>query len=285
MAIEVCVLASGSSGNCTVLRTPAGVVLVDAGLGPREAGRRLVGTGVHANDVSAVCLTHLDGDHFNPNWLASFARHGVRVFCHGSRAVDLAAVAQQRGCAPQVVSFNNDEPFELLPGLTARAIPLPHDRTGSHAFVFEGFGCRVGYATDLGHVPDHLFDHFCGLDVLAIESNYDAKMQRDSARPWFLKSRITGGAGHLSNDQALAAVRRILARCESAGAKLPVHIVLLHRSRQCNCPRLLRDLFSQDARIAPRLTLAEQHERSEWLCVTPREKPLTGEQMSLFAVA
>jgi hypothetical protein len=61
---------------------------------------------------------------------------------------------------------------------------------------------------------------------------------------------------------------------------LPDHIVLLHRSRQCNCPNLLRKLFSRDRRIAARLTLAEQYTRSEWL----RRKsvaPATGEQLML----
>ena len=133
-------------------------------------------------------------------------------------------------------------------------------------------------------MPDDLVEQFCDLDVLAIESNYDPKMQRDSGRPWFLQRRITGGRGHLSNEQALAAVRRIFARCESAGRRLPAHVVLLHRSRQCNCPRLLRQLFSQDPRIAARLTLAEQYERSEWLRPRPAP-PLVGEQLSLFAVA
>jgi hypothetical protein len=105
-------------------------------------------------------------------------------------------------------------------------------------------------------------------------------MQLTSERPYFLKQRIMGGNGHLSNAQALAAVRQILDRADSRRTPLPSSIVLLHRSRQCNCPKLLRQLFTSDARISPRLVLAEQYERTEWL--RPSEtRARAGEQLVL----
>ena len=146
--------------------------------------------------------------------------------------------------------------------------------------MIDGFGGRVGYATDLGRVTDELVERFDGVGVLAIESNYDRRMQLESPRPAFLKGRIMGGRGHLSNDQALDAVRRVLDRCGATGSRPPQHVVLLHRSRQCNCPELLRRHFSRDARIAPRLVLAEQHTRTPWLAAGPA-KPWVGEQLAL----
>ncbi len=287
MAVELCVLASGSAGNCTVLRTPAGVILVDAGIAPRIAAARLTGTGVTVADVSAVCLTHLDRDHFSGRWLTTIVRRGLRVFCHARRVADLLRYAgapdvahgQARAFAALVSGFD-EQPFEPLPGLSVRPIPFAHDHNGSHGFLFDGFGWRVGWATDLGHVPARLLEMFCGLDVLAIESNYDPQMQQDSARPGFLKQRITGGRGHLSNQQAFDAVRQVLDRCERRGLALPEHVVLLHRSRECNCPELLRGLFARDVRIGPRLTLAEQYARTEW--IRPRDvNPWAGEQLRL----
>jgi phosphoribosyl 1,2-cyclic phosphodiesterase len=279
MSIELCVLASGSSGNCSVIRTPSGVMLIDAGIGPRVVPQRLRGTGVSVSDISAVCLTHLDRDHFSPTWINTFVRNDVAVHCHADRVAALLACEHGDLLAPLLRPFDR-EPFEPLPGLLARPIALAHDEEGSHGFVLAGHGCRVGYATDLGHVPEHLIAKFQSLDLLALESNYDPRMQRESPRPWFLKQRIMGGRGHLSNDQALAAVRRVLDRAQSTAAPLPSHIVLLHRSRQCNCPTLLRKLFTNDPRIAPRLVLSEQFERTDWL----RPKggvPLAGEQMVL----
>lgn len=287
MSVEVCVLASGSAGNCTVVRTPGGVMLIDAGIGPTTAAMRMNGTGVAVADVAAICLTHLDRDHINCNWTGTILRRRVRVFCHALRVGDLVRLALgprpeaevERRFYSLVTTFDADC-FEPLPGLTLRSLPLAHDRLGSHGFVIEGYGCRVGYATDLGRVPHTLLEDFADLDLLAIESNYDRQMQLDSPRPWFLKNRIMGGAGHLSNEQAFDAVRTILNRCEARGTRIPGHIVLLHRSRQCNCPQRLRRLFGRDARIGPRLVLAEQYERSQWL--RPRGgEALAGEQLQL----
>lgn len=277
MSLEFCVLASGSSGNCTVVRAPGGVVLIDAGIGPRTTAMRMNGTGAHVRDVRAICLTHLDRDHFSPGWANFIASRGVRVFCHLGRVADLIELLGDDLC-DNIVGF--DDVFEPLDGVRVDPIALAHDRAGSHGFLIEGFGCRLGYATDLGRVPAELFERFVDLDVLAIESNYDPLMQEQSGRPSFLKQRIMGGRGHLSNEQALAAVRQILDRCEMYGSRLPAHIVLLHRSRQCNCPNLVRKLFSRDARIAPRLTLAEQFERSTWLRSRPAPA-LIGEQLML----
>lgn len=264
MSIELCVLASGSAGNCSIVRTPAGVMLIDAGIGPRTAAQRMQGTGVAPGDVSAVCLTHLDRDHFSPTWAATLSRNGATIYCHLSRANELRGLLGEAADQLDIRSFDAN-PFQPIDGLWARPIHLQHDQEGSHGFVMEGFGSRLGYATDLGSVPRHLLQHFCDLDLLALESNYDRQMQLDSARPWFLKQRIMGGHGHLSNEQAFEAIRQALDQCERHGRPLPRYIVLLHRSRQCNCPKLVRRLFCGDVRIGPRLILAEQYERTPWL--------------------
>jgi phosphoribosyl 1,2-cyclic phosphodiesterase len=282
MSLELCILASGSSGNASVLRTPAGVMLIDAGIGPRATAKRMAGTGVSVADVRAVCLTHLDRDHFSPTWIPTFVRQRVRVFCHVDRVDDVRRyVAPEHAEAFEALLCPFDtSPFEPLAGVTFEPVALAHDREGSHGFIIEGFDGRMGYATDLGHVPGHLLERLNGLDLLAIESNYDPAMQEVSGRPYFLRRRITGGRGHLSNDQALAAVRLVLDRAQATGGRLPDHIVLLHRSRECNCPNLVRKLFSRDRRIASRLTLAEQYARSEWLRRRSMA-PATGEQLML----
>lgn len=273
MSLELCVLASGSAGNAAIIRSPAGVLLIDAGIGPRTLSERLHGTGVDLGDISALCLTHLDGDHFSPRWVSTLLRLDIQIHCHTNKVDRLAR------CCPDLMPLIR--PFETalfspITGLVCQPVHFAHDELGSHGFVLEGFSYRVGYATDLGRVPSYFFDRFRDLDCIALESNYDTEMQANSDRPWFLKRRITGGHGHLSNAQALAAVCKMLDRAR----RLPDHIVLLHRSIECNCPNLLHSLFSSDDRIAPRLTLAQQHERSPWLGRTNRPA-LAGEQLTL----
>jgi phosphoribosyl 1,2-cyclic phosphodiesterase len=284
MSIELCILASGSSGNCTLLRTPSGSLLIDAGIGPRTTAQRMDGTGASPLDIRAICLTHLDRDHFSPGWLTTILKRGIRLFVHRSRREGLLRRIEQLGfpvdLGPQVVGFDGHE-FKPVEQLKLHSIPLAHDRDGSHGFIIEGFGCRIGYATDLGRVPPMLIERFEALDVLALESNYDPEMQRISGRPIFLQSRIMSGRGHLSNGQAFEAICQILDRCERRRSRLPSHIVLLHRSQQCNCPKLVRQFFSRDRRIAPRLALAEQYERTHW--IRPRAmRPLVGEQLSMI---
>src|SRR5213080_4064115 len=124
MSLELCILASGSRGNVTLLRTPGGVMLIDAGLGPRSTARRLDGTGVHLRDIRAICLTHLDSDHFRPSWLGTLLNRGIAVYCHRSRVPDALEVLNQDAAEDLIVPFR--EEFEPLPGLRVRALPLAH---------------------------------------------------------------------------------------------------------------------------------------------------------------
>jgi phosphoribosyl 1,2-cyclic phosphodiesterase len=278
MSPSLSILASGSSGNCSVLRSPGGVMLIDCGIGPRAASSRMKGLGIGVADVRAICLTHLDSDHFNLNWAGEIIKRQIQVFCHETCIDELSRRIDDPDFARLIFPFDGEN-FSPIPGICSQAIPLPHDQCGSHGFVFKGFGSRIGYATDLGRVEMDLIDRFSDLDVLAIESNYDPDLQRNSPRPWFLKNRIMGGHGHLSNQQAYNAVKQILDR-QSVSGHLPGHIVLLHRSMQCNCPMLVRRLFNRDIRIAPRLVLSEQDRRTEWLCARPVQS-WTGKQMDL----
>jgi len=268
-SLQVCVLGSGSSGNSTVIRHGDGVMLIDAGFGPRATAKRLVGCGLDPDRVEAICLTHLDRDHFNPNWLGTLLRRRIRVYVH-SRHVHslyrLGDIARQLAREGMLRVFNN-EGFEPLVGLRASPITLPHDRQGTTGFLLETEIGRIGYATDLGRVPDALIDHFRGVDLLAIECNYDPQMQIDSPRPGMLKRRIMNGYGHLSNQQSYEAVQQVIGGCPRGG---PAHVVLLHLSRQCNCPHLVRRLFNQDRRLATRVVLAQQLEATPWLVLGGR---------------
>lgn len=252
-------------------------MLLDAGIGPRTAAKRMGGTGISLSHVCAICLTHLDRDHFSIHWRRVILKQEIRLFCHRDSTLEMLDLA---GAELEEHIRGFDDAFEPLPGVRVQPIAVAHDQNPCHGYVIEGFGCRIGYATDLGRVPRELIERFRDLDILALESNYDPRMQLDSSRPGFLKERIMGGRGHLSNEQSFAAVRQILDRHESDGSPLPSHVVLLHRSRQCNCPKLVRKLFLKDERLAGRLTLAEQFERSVWLRVR-KMTPLVGEQLEL----
>jgi len=149
--------------------------------------------------------------------------------------------------------------FELCPGVRVVPALASHDDMGSVAYRFEFAVCgsRFGFATDLGRVTEALVEHLQGVDVLALESNYCPRLQHASSRPWYLKRRIMGGAGHLSNEEALRAIEAISPR---------VHVVFLHLSQECNNPELVA---SMHAGADYAFTITEQHRPSRWVEIAP----------------
>ena len=223
------VLASGSSGNCSVLAWPSDgkfrVALIDLGLSPRRTARLLAGLGLSMESVSCALLTHLDSDHVHPGWSGPRSpRFAVHLHeSHAARAFGTVRGLDLHGFVDGL----------SLPGLEARSVLVSHDEAGTSTFRFAfGTGADLGFATDVGRVTGDLIDHLAGVDVLAIESNYCPVLEHASGRPEFLKRRIMGGRGHLSNEESARAARAIGPR---------EHLVLIHLSRECNRPSIALD--------------------------------------------
>lgn len=265
------ILASGSSGNCSVLihRTAEGkrrVWMIDAGLSPRRTTMLLRAMGVTLADIEGLFLTHLDTDHWCPSWRSALPRN-VAVRVHDAHARDFAHLAGETGRA---LTF--DQPISLGDGVEVSPVLAAHDEEGAAVFRFHFPRGSLGFATDIGQATTSLISHLRGVDVLAIESNYCPVMQKASPRPAFLKQRIMGGHGHLSNQQSAAATRAIAPRS---------HVVLLHLSRQCNLPALAA---REHGGAQYRVTIASQHSPTPWVPIAgapPGEMPVSDRQ-SLF---
>jgi len=267
--LDYCVLGSGSGGNCAVVRFGEQAMLLDAGFGPLRTAKWLSNAGVQLEQVKAICVTHLDRDHSRPRWIPTLVGFGIRVYVHQWH---LFTFEKTEGFADLndagLVHVFDGQSFEPIVGLETTCVQLPHDNKGTVGFVVDTGDTRIGHATDLGHVPPKLIEHFAGVDLLALESNYDPELQMSSARPAFLKRRIMGGKGHLSNDQALDAVQRIARRSPTG---LPRHVVLLHRSSDCNSPHHVRRVFRRDPALLDRVTLTQQRRRTKWFKLSPMD--------------
>ena len=229
-----CVFASSSSGNCSALLHGRGrnrrVTLIDAGLSPRLTDEFLERLGLDLERVDEVVFTHLDHDHCHRGWGKALPRHARFRIYRGHRGR-----ASRAGLLRRRTSLFDEEPFELRAGALVTPRILDHDDLGVAAFRFD-FGddadecaASLGFATDIGRPTGALVEVLAGVDVLAIESNYCPRLQAHSERPAFLKDRITGGAGHLSNEECRAIVAAV-----GPGRE----VVLLHLSRECNSPEL-----------------------------------------------
>lgn len=261
---HLCVLASGSMGNCSVLLLRRGAIarcwLIDLGLSPRRTMALLASAGIGPHQLDGALVTHLDHDHLHAGWRTQMPGH-ARVLMHHRHARHCEAGARDRW---RIGEF--DGAFDLDEGVRVRSVQLAHDDLGVSSFRIDFAGphatSSLGFATDVGRVPVELLDLFGAatdaqpaVDVLAIESNYCPALQHASDRPEVLKRRIMGGHGHLSNQEAVAAILQIEPR---------EHVVLLHLSRQCNRPEIVSSLHA-GADYA--LTIASQHEPSRWVTI------------------
>jgi phosphoribosyl 1,2-cyclic phosphodiesterase len=244
MSLHFTVLASGSSGNASLLEADGFGVLVDAGLGPRLLSSRLNAVGASLQHVRAVLLTHTHADHWNERTLAQLRAARIPLYCHAEHHALLLADSPAFGTlrmAGLVKGYELDVPLRLAPRLTCRPFQVCHDGGLTCGFRLEHEGNGSGparalaYAADLGCWQAELARRLADVDLLALEFNHDEAMERGSGRSPQLIARVLGDHGHLSNIQAAALVGRVLALSRPKRLR---QIVQLHLSRQCNRPEL-----------------------------------------------
>ncbi|MFO7908324.1 MAG: MBL fold metallo-hydrolase [Pirellulaceae bacterium] len=206
MSITVIALASGSSGNCTYVEAGGARLLFDAGISGAQAQNRLAQRGRDIRDVDAVIISHDHRDH------ASCAGVYHRKF---SLPVYITKNTLQRaGSSGSLGAIADLRTFEAggtlkFDGLSVQTIPTPHDAADGVVFVVGSDGRRLGIFTDLGHVFAGLGELMGTLDAVLLESNHDVEMLRAGPYPSWLKRRVRGVGGHLSNDEAA----KLLAGC------------------------------------------------------------------------
>ncbi len=231
--LRVALLASGSAGNAALIDTGGDRILVDAGLSADAIERALDSLGVPPRSVGAILLTHEHDDH--ARGAGAFGRTSGAPVC-ANRATLSAAASALGGAA--VRPFETGRPFEIGP-FVVTAVPVSHDAAEPVAFGIAVGGRRIVIATDLGSTDESLEAHIAEADLIVLESNYDVGLLRVSAYPWFLKNRILGGRGHLSNDDAARALARASGRGRLPRSRI---VCLAHLSEVNNLAALARDI-------------------------------------------
>jgi phosphoribosyl 1,2-cyclic phosphodiesterase len=177
------------------------------------------------------------------------------------------------------VVFENDTSF-TIGELQVHARKTIHDAADPACFVIEARdGTRVGIASDLGYVNEEVVRHLSGCDGLFFESNHDLDMLRMGSYPWPLKRRIMSKYGHLSNDDSVSAVQRLL------GAELKT-LCMIHLSQKNNHESIVRDMCTRLLRrtgASIEFSIAKQFEPTGLFDVARRrERKAPAGQMSLF---
>jgi phosphoribosyl 1,2-cyclic phosphodiesterase len=237
-------LQSGSNGNCIYVETCGKKLLFDAGISGVQAEERLRAHGRDIRAVDAVIISHDHSDHVRHAGVLQ-RKYGLPVYV---TAATLAAASARcaLGKMKDVRLFRSSDKL-AFGDVQVHAIPTPHDGVDGSAFVIEGAQKRLGILTDLGHVFKDLVHIVSSLDAVFLESNYDPEMLAQGPYPAYLKQRIKGPHGHISNIEAAEVLLRA-----SAGNRLQ-WACLAHLSEQNNHPDIA--LRTHRAVMAEKLTL------------------------------
>jgi len=229
-------LGSGSTGNATLVEATSGGhttrLLIDCGFTQRHLEARLARAGLVPSMLDAIFITHEHGDHIGCAHALS-RRAGVPVWM--SEGTWLATGARDYGGRLQLA--RDGEAIDIG-ALRLLPFTVPHDAREPLQLRCTDGARHLGVLTDLGHATPHVLAALAGLDALLLEFNHDSDMLANSAYPPFLKRRVGGDWGHLSN----TAAADIAARLQHSALR---HLVAAHLSEQNNRPELVRQLMAQ----------------------------------------
>ena len=218
-------LASGSSGNAALVSSGKTHILLDAGISARRISLGLRALGVEPGELRAVLVTHEHHDHVS----------GLSVFTKKLSVPVLATPATCRCLGEKVPALSRllreqEAGTGLQLGeLWVESFSTPHDAAGSVGYSISGPGGRMVLCTDLGYVTPEIKRVVQGCDLLVCETNHDEDWVRSGPYPYYLKQRVLGDRGHLSNE----AGAELAALAVSAGART---VVLAHLSQENNTP-------------------------------------------------
>ena len=249
--MEIITLASGSSGNCTVIKSKNTTVLVDMGISCRRTTNFLKDLGISPENVSAILITHEHNDHIK----------GIPVF---SKKYGVPVAAIKEIWTNELLDVKPELRVNLrrrmkISDIVVDAFETAHDSIYPVGYTFYDGRQKVGVATDTGYVTKAMEECLADVKTLVIEANHDENMLMEGSYPYFLKKRVLSNRGHLSNN----ACGDFLAHKASRDAK----IILAHLSEENNTPEVaLTTIYKKFAsrnkegfcniEVAPRLSPA-----------------------------
>ena len=248
MALFTTSLNSGSNGNCYYIGNETEAVLIDAGISCRETEKRMKLLGLCMSKVKAIFISHEHTDHIKGVPSIS-ERFSIPVYITDSTLRGCHDIARY---SPRQLISNVSV---AVGGLTITPFPKMHDAQDPHSFLVSGNGVTIGVFTDIGKPCVHVQNNFKLCHAAFLEANYDEDLLENGNYPYFLKKRIMGDRGHLSNSQAL----EVFVKYKSPFFS---HLFLSHLSKDNNCPVKAKTLFEGQAGRT-RIVVASRYVQSE----------------------
>jgi len=221
-------LFSGSSGNCTFITDGKTNLLIDAGVSAVRICSALAQIGYSPSDIHGILLTHEHRDHVSG--VGAMSRNfSIPVYANSGTMQKTLEIAGWIFDDNMQV-FTSNEKF-VVGDMEVFPFSIPHDTVDPVGYTFRFDGKYYSVATDIGYVTDGILKHLCKSEAVLIESNHDVQMLNDGPYPYYLKKRISGQKGHLSNDAAALLATQLV----KWGTQ---RVVLGHLSEKNNTPHV-----------------------------------------------
>lgn len=223
--MKVKILASGSKGNSTLIKSSSDMFLIDIGISTLKLKRILEDEGLNVGDLSGVFISHCHSDHIS-GLLSLVKKYKIKVYVTDRVYLDI-----KKYVAFDDVVLVND--FCQIGDLTIKLINTSHDVSSNGYVVFDGSSSLV-YITDTGYINKKYFDLLSNRTMYIIESNHNEEMLLNGPYPFELKKRVLSDKGHLSNGYT----GRLLAKLIGNNTK---RVILAHISENNNTYELAYD--------------------------------------------
>ncbi len=199
MSMKMMSIASGSSGNCIYVGSENTHLLIDTGISCKKVNEGLSELGLTGADITAVLVTHEHADHIGG--LGVFLRKYKTPVYTAEETIQQIYRYKNIGKLPEGCfhSVEAGETFEIG-DIQVESLPISHDAARPLAYRMDCEKSSAAVVTDLGYYDYQLVEHLQGLDALLLEANHDLRMLEVGPYPYYLKRRIAGNHGHLSNE-------------------------------------------------------------------------------------
>lgn len=229
---------SGSSGNSYLLYTDKDGILIDAGIGVRSLKKALRDYGIPITRIGNILITHDHADHVKS--VGSLSTD-YKLPVYTTRKVHVGI--ERNYCVRKKIAPNHVHVIEknvpfYVGEFKVTPFGVPHDSTDNVGYFVECGGVTFCLITDVGHITEEMHDFISRSNYLVIEANHSVEMLQQGPYPQYLKDRILGPNGHLSNDDCANAL------ADYATPNLR-HVWLCHLSEENNHPELARKTVEQ----------------------------------------
>ena len=265
--MELCSIASGSSGNCICVGSDDCHVLIDAGISGKRIENGLNSIDLKTADMQGILITHEHIDHIAG--LGGIARrYGIPMYATGE-TVDAILHTKTVGKIDEALFQVIESEREFTIGdLTIEPVSISHDAADPVAYILKNENHKIAIITDLGIYDDYLIEKLQGLDILLLEANHDVRMLEAGSYPYPLKRRILGERGHLSNEVSGQLLGELLHDDMKA-------VILGHLSKENNYAELAYETVRQEVTLGENpykgndfpIYVAKRNEPMPMLCV------------------